>query len=219
MREARVWVLPGLGADSRIFRNLEFPWSATYLEWILPEEGESISSYSDRLLAPHDIQEHDLLFGFSLGGIVAQDWASRQHVQRVVLLNSLHHNTPLRPLFKRIAATGVLNWAPEGSIRKFIFFMARLNSRPSAHFEGVLEMMEQFPCDYYRWVLKAVLHWDRPTPLCPVDSVTSDWDVVFPEVQPSNRSWTLSNATHLSFLTHAREISILLKEKVDPMLS
>jgi hypothetical protein len=49
--------------------------------------------------------------------------------------------------------------------------------------------------------------------------VSSDWDVVFPEAQPSNRSWTLSNATHLSFLTHAREISILLKEKVDPMLS
>jgi len=77
MREARVWVLPGLGADSRIFRNLEFPWSATFLEWTLPEVGESLSSYADRLLAPHDIQEHDLLFGYSFGGIVAQDWASR----------------------------------------------------------------------------------------------------------------------------------------------
>ncbi len=219
MREARVWVLPGLGADSRIFRNLEFPWSATFLEWILPEAAESLSSYADRLMAPHDIQPHDLLFGYSFGGIVAQDWASRHSVQRVVLLNSLHHNTPLRPLFKHIAATGLLNWAPEGSIRKLIFFMARLNSRPSARFEGILEMMEQFPCDYYRWVLKAVLNWNRPVPLCPVDSVKSDWDVVFPEVTGSERSWTLHHATHLSFLTHAKEISALLKEKVDPMLS
>jgi len=219
MREARVWVLPGLGADSRIFRNLEFPWSATFLEWTLPEVGESLSSYADRLLAPHDIQEHDLLFGYSFGGIVAQDWASRHQVQRVVLLNSLQYSSPLRPLFKRIAATGILNWAPKGSIRRLIFFMARLNSRPSAHFEGVIEMMEQFPCDYYRWVLKSVLNWDRPTPKCPVDSVTSDWDLVFPECEPSDRCWTLSRATHLSFLTHAQEISTLLKEKVDPMLS
>ncbi|MDB9929495.1 hypothetical protein OAD04_04470, partial [Schleiferiaceae bacterium] len=61
--------------------------------------------------------------------------------------------------------------------------------------------------------------WDRPTPKCPVDSVTSDWDLVFPECEPSDRCWTLNRATHLSFLTHAQEISTLLKEKVDPMLS
>jgi pimeloyl-ACP methyl ester carboxylesterase len=219
MREARVWVLPGVGADSRIFRNLEFPWSATYLEWILPEAGESLSSYADRLMAPHDIQSHDLLFGYNFGGIIAQDWASRQRVQRVVLLNSLHHNTPLRPLFTRIAATRVLDWAPEGSIRRIVFFMARLNSRPTTHFEGIIEMMEQFPCDYYRWVLKAVVNWRRPIPLCPVDSVKSDSDVVFPKVHDLDRCWTLNRATHLSFLTHAKEISTLLKEKVDPMLS
>ena len=97
--------------------------------------------------------------------------------------------------------------------------MARLNSRPTTHFEGIIEMMEQFPCDYYRWVLKAVVNWSRPVPLCPVDSVKSDSDVVFPEVHGLDRCWTLNRATHLSFLTHAKEISTLLKEKVDPMLS
>ena len=116
MSDCRVWVLPGMGADSRIFKSFRFPWNATYLEWIEPLQNESLSAYADRLLDRYPIQENDLLFGYSFGGIVAQDWASRNKVQRVVLLNSLHHEARLRPLYRNLAATGVLNWAPEGSI-------------------------------------------------------------------------------------------------------
>ena len=62
-----------MGADSRIFRSLKFPWSATFLEWLDPKDGETISSYADRLLNGHDIADNDLIFGYSFGGIVAQD--------------------------------------------------------------------------------------------------------------------------------------------------
>ena len=88
MSECRVWVLPGMGADSRIFKSFKFPWNATYLEWIEPKTEESLSEYADRLLGAYPIKENDLIFGYSFGGIVAQDWASRNKVQRVVLLNS-----------------------------------------------------------------------------------------------------------------------------------
>jgi len=220
MTEARVWVLPGMGADSRIYRKFSFPWNATYLEWIMPKENESIASYADRMLDPHPIGENDLLFGFSLGGIVAQEWASRNKVQRVIILNSVHFETPLRPLYGRLAKTGILKWAPKGSVRAFIFFMARLNSRPKAELNHVLEMMEQFPCNYYRWVLWAVMNWDRPSPLCPVDSIRGDRDVVFPyENQKAAHDWVLTNATHISFQTHSSQIANLLKEEVDPLLS
>lgn len=220
MAKPRVWVLPGMGADSRIFKSFSFPWQATYLEWIMPKADESLSAYADRLLDRHPIQENDLLFGYSFGGIIAQDWASRNTVQRVVVLNSVHYTTPIRPLYKRLAKTGILQWAPNGSVRKLIFFMARLNSRPNAALDHVLEMMEQFPCQYYRWVLQAVLTWDRKTPLCEVDSIRGDHDVVFPfENRNAAHEWVLAGATHLSFQTHAKEIAKLLKEGVDPLLS
>ena len=106
MSDCRVWVLPGMGADSRIFKSFRFPWNATYLEWIEPLQNESLSAYADRLLDRYPIQRNDLLFGYSFGGIVAQDWASRNKVQRVVLLNSLHHEAQLRPLYRNLAATG-----------------------------------------------------------------------------------------------------------------
>ena len=220
MAEARVWVLPGMGADSRIFRQFSFPWQATYLEWIMPLGDESIASYADRMLDPHPIEKNDLLFGFSLGGIVAQEWASRNKVQRIVILNSVHYKTPLRPFYERLAKTGILKWAPKESFRSLIFFIARLNSRPQAEIDHFLEMMEQFPCTYYRWVLQAVLNWERPAPLCPVDSIRGDQDVVFPfENRKADHDWVLPNATHLSFQTHKSQIAKLLKEGVDPLLS
>lgn len=219
MHKPRVWVLPGMGADSRIFRSFKFPWSATFLEWLDPKDGESISSYSDRLLDEHDIATNDLILGYSFGGIIAQDWASRNKVQRVVLLSSLHHKSAVRPFFRLLSLTGLLRWAPKDRVMKFIFFLARLNSKPSSHLDLTLEMMEQFDDRYYRWVLKQVLSWNHPTPLCPIDVIQGEFDPVFPNsTHGGKRTWTLKDAAHLSFHTHGQEISYLLKEHVDPAL-
>jgi len=219
MRAPRVWVLPGMGADSRIFRNIEFPWAATFLEWITPLEDETLEAYAERMLSDYDIQPQDLIFGYSFGGIVAQQWATKHPVQRIVLLNSLHHEAQIRPLFRRLAKTNVLSWAPKGFIRGLIFFMARLNSKPSRHLDLILEVMEQFDCDYYRWVLDKVLAWSADAPKCPVDFIQGEFDPVFPVFETSReRTWILKGATHMSFQTHSQEISALLKEKVDPVL-
>ena len=219
MHKPRVWVLPGMGADSRIFRSLTFPWSATFLEWLDPKDGETISSYADRLLNGHDIAHNDLIFGYSFGGIVAQDWASRNKVQRVVLLNSLHHKSTVRPFFRLLSLTGILRWAPKNSVIKFIFFLARLHSKPTSQLDLTIEMMEQFDDRYYRWVLKQILSWNHPTPLCPIDVIQGEVDPVFlHSTYEENRTWTLKDAAHLSFQTHGQEISYLLKEYVDPAL-
>ena len=219
MHKPRVWVLPGMGADSRIFRSLTFPWSATFLEWLDPKDGETISSYADRLLNGHDIADNDLIFGYSFGGIVAQDWASRNKVQRVVLLNSLHHKSTVRPFFRLLSLTGILRWAPKNSVIKFIFFLARLHSKPTSQLDLTIEMMEQFDDRYYRWVLKQILSWNHPTPLCPIDVIQGEVDPVFlHSTYEEKRTWTLKDAAHLSFQTHGQEISYLLKEYVDPAL-
>lgn len=219
MHKPRVWVLPGMGADSRIFRSLKFPWSATFLEWLDPKDGETISSYADRLLNGHDIADNDLIFGYSFGGIVAQDWASRNKVQRVVLLNSLHHKSTVRPFFRLLSLTGILRWAPKNSVIKFIFFLARLHSKPTSQLDLTIEMMEQFDDRYYRWVLKQILSWRHPTPLCPIDVIQGEVDPVFlHSTYEEKRTWTLKDAAHLSFQTHGQEISYLLKEYVDPAL-
>ena len=102
---------------------------------------------------------------------------------------------------------------------KFIFFLARLNSKPSSQLDLTLEMMEQFDDRYYRWVLKQVLSWNHPTPLCPIDVIQGEFDPVFlNSMHGGKRTWTLKDAAHLSFHTHGQEISYLLKEHVDPAL-
>ena len=219
MSECRVWVLPGMGADSRIFKSFRFPWNATFLEWIEPKTDESLSEYADRFLGAYPIKPNDLLFGYSFGGIVAQDWASRNEVQRVVLLNSLHYEAVLKPMYRNLGFTGILRWAPEGMILSLIKGMTRLKTKPSRQLDLLLETMEQFDCKYYRWVLTAILHWEKPIPLAPVDTILGELDPVFSIQKPTkDRFWILQGATHLSFTTHSAQISNLLKEKVDPTL-
>jgi pimeloyl-ACP methyl ester carboxylesterase len=219
MTKRRIWVLPGMGADSRIFRNITFPWPATFLEWIVPRREETLDAYTERLLAPHPIEPTDLIFGYSFGGIVGQCWGKNHSCAGIILLNSLHFSNSHRRAFDRLNRIGILHWGADHWLRNFIFFMARLNSRPNEKLESIIEMMEQFDNHYYQWVIERVLTWDHAKVETPIYSLCGSEDVVFPVCQNGAKAWTLQGANHLSFQTHAAEISKVLKEQILPLVS
>ena len=44
-----IYVFSGLGADERVFQLLDFTGlSVTFVQWIVPEQGEKISEYAHR---------------------------------------------------------------------------------------------------------------------------------------------------------------------------
>ncbi|HVG11799.1 MAG TPA: hypothetical protein VM843_02295, partial [Flavisolibacter sp.] len=84
-----VYFISGLGADCRIFKNLQLPpsYHAVHVEWIKPLVKESLAEYALRLSAAIDTTQPFGLIGLSLGGMIAVEISKNKRAEWVVLIS------------------------------------------------------------------------------------------------------------------------------------
>ena len=99
----KVYLIPGLGFDNRIFENLELnKFDYEYLNWIDPIENESIQNYAHRFSEgiDDDSSKEIILIGHSLGGIIAQEIAVFKPIKKIILIACITSRTELPLHFK-----------------------------------------------------------------------------------------------------------------------
>ena len=94
------YAIPGLGVDGRIFGRLQQLIPLRIIEWKRPLENESLCSYAERMAEeiPHT---NVILIGYSFGGVIAQEIASRQDLKGIVLINTLQESSE-KPFWLRL---------------------------------------------------------------------------------------------------------------------
>ncbi|NIQ97221.1 MAG: alpha/beta hydrolase, partial [Desulfuromonadales bacterium] len=86
---ARLILLPGLGADERMFENLEGVDPAPVIvRHLVPEPGERLDNYATRVAEWLAINADDVVGGSSFGGLVASAVARQRQVRALVLIGS-----------------------------------------------------------------------------------------------------------------------------------
>lgn len=93
------YLIPGLGADERVFRSLRLPGPATVLRW-LPAQSptEPLRHYAARLAEAVPVGQPCWLVGISFGGLLALEVDRVRPLARVVLVSSLAAAHQLPPL-------------------------------------------------------------------------------------------------------------------------
>ena len=88
-----VWLIPGLGFDERVFRNIHIPGAKkNFIQWIDPGEKETIADYTTRLLTQiGDTPEELILIGHSFGGIICQEISYQRNIKKVILISSIRY--------------------------------------------------------------------------------------------------------------------------------
>ena len=83
-----IYIFSGLGADERVFQNLDFTgFSEIFINWIIPESGETIENYSTKLL--NQIKsDKPTLIGLSFGGLIAIEVAKQIQTETVIIISS-----------------------------------------------------------------------------------------------------------------------------------
>ena len=65
-----VYCIPGLGIDERLFQRTEIPgYTLKYITWIMPDKGDTMSSYAAKLL-PQITEVNPIILGVSFGGML-----------------------------------------------------------------------------------------------------------------------------------------------------
>lgn len=214
--QASVVLIPGLGADHRLFgpqkrafTNLRIP------EWIEPERGESLERYASRMADSVDEPDRPyVLGGVSMGGMLALEMARKLRPSALVLIGSAKSGREVRSWLRLSEA--VCRPLPDIVInagRSLAPVAAPLfSSAGHGNRSLFLDMLRDTPTSFIRWASRAITAW-RPEsmPGVPTHRIHGAWDRIIRP--PSGSDATIvPRAGHLINLSHAREVNRLIRE-------
>jgi len=204
-------LIPGMGADSRIFRAQceAFP-QARIPAWISPHRNESLVSYARRFAATIDPHQPCYLGGASFGGIIALEMAAHLNVRALFLIGSIRS--------PREMAWGVRTARPLARLAFALPFpllssMARVSLCASGRYSTIatrslLIQVADAESDFLRWATRALLSW-QPSPTVgrvPIHQIHGGHDRVFP-APLSRADVILPDAGHLLSVTHGDAVN------------
>lgn len=214
MNDLPLILLPGLGADARMFSSLAagLPPIVTP-RWIEPHRHESLVDYARRFAQVIDPGRPCFIGGASFGGVVAQEVAAvLPGVQACFVIGSTCSDKS-RPWRIQILLpiTPLVGILPR--LAPFIVSLAGRWLRPATR--GVLMQLSDTDPKFLSWGAGAILRWKPSAGVAkvPVCQIHGSRDRVFP-IDLTNPEHTVAGAGHLIAITHPKEVSELMRQQI-----
>ncbi|SDX10045.1 alpha/beta hydrolase family protein [Aequorivita viscosa] len=207
-----VYFVPGMAAGSEIFTNIRFPenqYQIKVLEWLIPEQNESLKSYAHRM-ALRITKPNAILIGVSFGGVVAQEMSQFLNLKKLIIISSVKTKHELPRRMKIAARTKAYKLIPTSLVLSVEdltkFALGPKSKKRLALYQQYLHVRNEH---YLRWALEKMITWGREEQLSDVIHIQGEKDGVFPMKYISDCE-VIQNGTHIMILNRGREISQLL---------
>ena len=204
-----VYLLSGLGADDWIYQNLTFPkgYSAHFIPWLEPVEGESLADYAKRLATAIDSTQPFILCGVSFGGICAQEISKFSKPEKLILISTVTSRKEKPAQMNLGSDLGLSHVMPAA-----MFKWAAVQSAPvlgiydKEQVDEFKKMAEKFSPKYYKWAVTAIGNWMGSSLAIPTLRLHGDKDKIFPIGKISGADVT-EGGEHIMVLQQGTELS------------
>jgi len=214
----KVYFIPGIGADYRLFLHLRLPegYEPAYIHWIPPIKKERLSDYAYRLIQQIDTTEPYVLAGLSLGGIMAVEMAKRLPPVCTILISSVSASTEL-PQFYRIAGALQLGHLIPARLMKLAAIIKHsIWMRTAAGRRLMRQVISAGDDRFIRWALSAVLDWKNTTVPQPLYHIHGTRDEIFP-IRLTTPTHIFPKGGHMFLITHPEAVNNFLLEVLPPI--
>ena len=161
-----LYFISGLGADRRLFRNLQLPAcvNVRHLDWIQPQPGESLPSYGLRLADAIDKTEPFGLVGLSFGGMLAAEIAKVHPAAICILISSAARPAELPAFYRLLGKLRVNRLVPlkmykEPNVLMFWYFGAKTKEEKDL-LRGIVRDSDPV---FVQWAVDSILRWKNET--------------------------------------------------------
>jgi pimeloyl-ACP methyl ester carboxylesterase len=207
----KVYFISGMAADKRVFHHIQLPqgFEAVFLDWITPENEESLPSYAMRLANNIDTTEPFALIGLSFGGMLAIEIAKQYHPAATILISSVPISGHL-PGYFRAAAKLKLHKIVPVSLLKTSAAAKRFFTRERADDKKLLwQIINESDTRLIKWSMHAILNWQNDTIPKPIWHIHGTRDEILP-IRFTQPTHTIQKAGHMLIMTDAAIVNEIL---------
>ncbi|HSI82681.1 MAG: alpha/beta fold hydrolase [Candidatus Methylacidiphilales bacterium] len=213
-----IYLFSGLGADERVFRELDFTdYKPVFIRWITPEKNESIEAYAFRLTKQIP-DEHPVLIGLSFGGMIAIEVAKHLSTSKVILIASAKTQKEIPGYYRFAGRLGLHHLLPARLMirSKFItnWFFGASGRKEQELLRAILQSTDPV---LLKWAIGKIVLWNNV--VVPLNTVhihgTKDRILPFRE---TNEIIPIEGGGHFMTLQQAEKITTIIRDNLKEFL-
>jgi pimeloyl-ACP methyl ester carboxylesterase len=211
----KVYLIPGLGADSRLFKNIQLPagYEIVLVDWLIPSETDTLTSYSQNIVSQYNMSDYSIVIGVSLGGMISVEIAKQLKLDKVILISSIKTNSEAPWYFKFFRSLPVYKAIP-GKLMTHLGFLVKpmfgqMKPDDLTLFKSMLQNSSPI---FLKWAMRSALYWKNDVEFSNLYHIVGNKDLVFPYQNIKNPTAVIKGGTHIMVFDKAAEINVLLAD-------
>ena len=208
-----VFLIAGLGADTRLYNNIEIPsdYEVIPVDWIEPTKTDTLKVYAQKLIYQYNITKGSIVIGTSLGGMLTIEIAKLVPLNKAILISSIKTIDEAPGYFKVFKNIPLFKILPGKIFNSMGFMIKPLFGKMTDSDAWLLkDMLGNTSPAFMKWAMGAVVKWDNKTIPPNVYHIHGDKDLVFPYKNIKNTE-LVKGGTHIMVYNMAKQVNKLLK--------
>ena len=209
---SRIFLIPGMGADARIYKNIDLNGHEVIpVNWLIPQKTDTLTTYAQKLVQQYHISSGSILMGNSLGGMLAMEIAKMVQLKQVILISSIKTKGEAPDYFKFFKKVPVYKIIPNSFLTAAAPLL-RLRFGNMGHDDLQLfkDMLKNSSPVLLKWAMGAALQFNNETLPKNVHHINGDDDRVFDHDRITGAT-IIKGGTHIMLFDRAHEINAILK--------
>lgn len=209
-----VYVFSGLGVDERVFGEIDFgTFKPVFIQWIKPENNESIEAYAQRLTNQINTKK-PILIGLSFGGMIAIEVARYINTRKIILLASAKIYTEIPFYYRWAGYLAIHKLLPITLLKQHTFISDWLfgisDKQHKNMFANILQDLDE---DFLKWAINKILCWKNQTIHPNTIHIHGTADKILPAYFIKT-DVVVQGGGHFMTVNRAKEISIILQNSM-----
>ena len=209
----KVYLISGLGADSRFFKHVVLPedYEKILVQVIVPKRNDTLKDYAQTLINQYTISGTDIVWGDSLGGMIGVEISKLVKLQKLILTSTIKISSEEPWYFKIFRKLPVYTLTPGKLLTKLgAFVKPFMRSLSVGDAETIKSMLHNSSPEFLKWGAQAALNWRNDIIPENCIHIIGDNDLVFPYQNIKNPTAVIKGGTHIMVFDRADEINALL---------
>lgn len=213
MEKPTCYILSGLGADERVFDQIDFgAFNPVFIPWQSVGPDQSFESYV-RQLSSHIKSKNPVLIGISFGGIVAQEMSALLENCPVLIISSVRTRNELSPFMRFSGKIGLHKLLPVKQALKpsrihYWLFGTQTDSEK--------KLLDQILADsdpvFTKWAIHQITNWTRQAPIPgKMLHIHGDADRIF-KIGNVHPDYIIPGGTHFMTVSKHEEVSKIIQD-------